>query len=104
MLGTALKTYEQASVFGPISIVIASAIGGIMVPVWAMPDMMRPISALSPLCWAQNAFVGLLIRGEPLSAVAGNLIRLLAFTLACILLAWIIDRRRNRGHGRTGLA
>ena len=37
LLGTVVRTYEQASMFGAISIVIASAVGGIMVPVWAMP-------------------------------------------------------------------
>jgi len=104
LLGTALRTYEQASVFGPISIVIASAVGGIMVPVWAMPDMLQRISVLSPLCWAQTAFIDLFVRGSDLAAVSGNLFRLLAFAAACILIAWGIDRRRNRAAGWKRLA
>jgi ABC-2 type transport system permease protein len=95
LLGTALRTYEQASVFGPISIVIASAIGGIMVPVWAMPDMLQHISAVSPLCWAQTAFIDLFVRGGDLGAVSGNLLRLLIFAFACILIAWGIEHRRK---------
>jgi ABC-2 type transport system permease protein len=95
LLGTAFRTYEQASMFGPISIVIASAIGGIMVPVWAMPDMMQYISVLSPLCWAQSAFIDLFVRGGDIGTVSGDFFRLLAFALACIFISWSIDRRRN---------
>ena len=89
------EVITQASVFGPISIVIASAVGGIMVPVWAMPDMLQRISVLSPLCWAQTAFIDLFVRGSDLAAVSGNLFRLLAFAVACILIAWGIEHRRK---------
>ena len=34
LLGTMARTYEQASTFGAVSVVIAAAIGGIMVPVY----------------------------------------------------------------------
>ena len=37
LLGTMARTYEQASAFGAVSVVIAAAIGGIMVPVFVMP-------------------------------------------------------------------
>jgi ABC-2 type transport system permease protein len=95
LLGTALRTYEQASMFGPISVVIASAIGGIMVPVWAMPDTMQNISRLSPLCWAQNAFIDLFVRGGDIRTISDNLMGLVAFALACILIAWGIEHRRK---------
>lgn len=93
LLGTALRTYEQASVFGPISIVIASAMGGIMVPVWAMPDRLQDISRFSPLGWAQDAFTDLFVRGGSLYTISDNLLYLFAFAVACLLIAWGVEHR-----------
>ncbi len=94
LLGTAVRTYEQASMFGPISIVIASALGGIMVPVWAMPRLLQKISVFSPLCWAQNAFLDIFVRGGDIRSVSGDITRLLIFAVACIAIAWRVHHRR----------
>ncbi|WP_457576251.1 ABC transporter permease, partial [Desulfomarina sp.] len=61
-LGTFCRTYEQVSMFGPVSIVIGAAFGGVMVPVYALPDFIRPLSILSPLYWGQAGFYDLLLR------------------------------------------
>ncbi len=84
LLGTVVNSYEQASMFGPISVVIAAAIGGIMVPVYAMPPLMQKLSTVSPLGWAQDAFLNLLVRDAGLSAVKADIFALLGFALACI--------------------
>jgi ABC-2 type transport system permease protein len=98
LLGTAIETYEQASMFGPISVVIAAALGGIMVPVYAMPPLMRQLSLLSPLGWAQQAFLDLFIRGGGLGAVDGSIYKLLAFAAACIAAAcFLFIRKRRQG-------
>ena len=84
--------------FGPISIVIASALGGIMVPVWAMPVVMQKISVFSPLAWAQNAFVDIFVRGGDFQSVSGNIVRLLIFAVTCIAIAWLVHQKRAK-HG-----
>ncbi|MGD9222983.1 MAG: ABC transporter permease [Desulfobacteraceae bacterium] len=94
LLGTAVQTYEQASMFGPISIVIAAALGGIMVPVYAMPTFMQKISVISPLAWAQNAFLDLFARGGTLQSVLPDISLLLIFAMACIATAWLLFSRR----------
>jgi ABC-2 type transport system permease protein len=96
LLGTLVKSYEQASMFGPISIVIAAALGGIMVPVYAMPVPMQKISIISPLAWAQNAFLELLVRGGDLRAVATPVVLLLLFATICVAMAWILFHRSTR--------
>ncbi len=87
LLGTVVNSYEQASMFGPISVVIAAAIGGIMVPVYAMPSLMQKLSLISPLGWAQNAFLNLLVRDAGIGSVKGDIFALLAFAMACIAIA-----------------
>ena len=99
MLGTIVRTYEQASMFGPISVVIAAAIGGIMVPVYAMPKMMQQFSVLSPLGWGLDAFLELFVRGGNLKSVMPEVIALIGFFLGTLLVSWIAFFRRIRISG-----
>jgi ABC-2 type transport system permease protein len=87
-LGMACTSYEQASTLGATTVVAAAAIGGVMVPVYAMPQVMQRISIISPLNWGLTAFQDLLLRGYSLSAVYDDLGRLLLFFVAATLLAW----------------
>jgi ABC-2 type transport system permease protein len=99
LLGTVVRTYEQASMFGPISVVVAAAIGGIMVPVYAMPPPMQTLSVFSPLAWGLNAFLELLVRGGNLGAVLPEVAALIGFFAASMAVAWAIFSRRIRaGH------
>jgi ABC-2 type transport system permease protein len=88
LLGTIINSYEQAAMFGPISIVVAAAIGGIMVPVYVMPEVMQSLSVISPLAWGQNAFQILFVRGGGLKAVLAEVAALWGFALACMGIAW----------------
>ena len=69
MLGQLAGSYEQALIIGPTTIVIASALGGIIVPVYLMPEPMQLISNLSPLAWALDAFYDILLRGKQIKDV-----------------------------------
>jgi ABC-2 type transport system permease protein len=88
LLGTIINSYEQAAMFGPISIVVAAAIGGIMVPVYVMPEVMQSLSVISPLAWGQNAFQILFVRGGGLKAVLAEVAALWGFALVCMGVAW----------------
>jgi ABC-2 type transport system permease protein len=93
LLGTTVRSFEQASMFGPISVVISAALGGIMVPVYAMPAFMQKLSQISPMGWAQKAFLDLLVRNEDLTSVLPDVLLLLLFGLACIGAAWFVFMR-----------
>jgi ABC-2 type transport system permease protein len=88
LLGTMARTYEQASTFGAVSVVIAAALGGIMVPVFAMPPMMQEISLFSPLSWGLNAFLDVFVRGGNLRSIFPDVALLLLFFLVTTILAW----------------
>jgi ABC-2 type transport system permease protein len=89
MLGALARTNEQAAILGPVTVVIAAALGGIMVPVFAMPEAMRFISRVSPLAWGHEAFMALLVREGALAAVWGQLLLLLMFFAATLMAALI---------------
>ncbi len=90
LLGTVCRSYEQASALGATTVVSAAALGGVMVPVYAMPQVMQKLSHISPFSWGMDAFLGLLLRGHPLSALYPDLTRLLLFAAAAVILAHIM--------------
>ncbi|PLX90319.1 MAG: ABC transporter permease [Desulfuromonas sp.] len=95
LVGTLAKSYEQASTFGAVSVVIAAAVGGVMVPVYVMPKVMRALSVVSPLGWGLDAFLDLFVRQGNLSTVWPQLTGLMLFALACLLVAILLFRQRR---------
>jgi ABC-2 type transport system permease protein len=83
--------------FGPISIVIAAALGGVMVPVYAMPTFMQTISVISPLAWGLNGTLDVFVRGGGVIDVLPEAASLGAFFAACVMLAWVWQRQRRSG-------
>lgn len=94
-IGVYAKTQEQANGFGAVSIVILAAIGGILVPSFAMPDSFRPMMAFSPLHWSLESFYGLFLEGGKLSDVWGNLLPLLGITLLLQFVAYLGLKKNN---------
>ncbi len=96
LLGTIGRTYEQIAVFGPVSIVIGAALGGIMVPIYALPDFMRPICLFSPLYWGQSGFYDLLLRGGGLRSILPEAAALLAFGFVTTMAAYLFSTDKKR--------
>ena len=82
-IGVFAETQEQANGFGAVSIVILAAIGGLMVPSFAMPESFRTIMKLSPLHWCLEAYYSLFLEGGKLKDTIVNIIPLLIITV-CI--------------------
>jgi len=96
LVGTLARSYDQASTFGAVSIVIAAAIGGVMVPVYVMPKVMRDLSVVSPLGWGLDAFLDVFVRQGSLATVWPHVAALGTFALCCLAVAtWVFQRRRN---------
>ncbi len=96
LLGTIARTYEQASMFGAVSVVIAAALGGIMVPVFVMPRIMQVISEFSPLAWGLNAFLNVFVRNGDVQSILPQTTRLLIFFVSTTVLAWFFMSQRGR--------
>lgn len=96
LLGTIARTYEQASMFGAVSIVIAAALGGVMVPVFVMPRVMQTISEFSPLAWGLNAFLSVFVRNGDVLSILPQTTRLLLFFVSTTVLAWFFMSQRGR--------
>lgn len=97
MIGTLARSYEQGSMFGAVSVVIAAAVGGIMIPVYVMPRFMQEFSGVSPLAWGLNAFQEVLVRGGDLGSAARDISYLLFFFVVTITTSWLALRRNRTG-------
>ena len=96
MVGTLSTTEHQAAIMGSLSILLLSALGGIWVPTYIMPELMRHISAFSPLNWALEGFYKLFLRGAPADAILPDVLKLLLFFAATMTVASITNRiKRN---------
>ncbi len=89
MIGTIAKTHQQAAAFGSVSIVILTALGGLWVPTYLMPNLMKEVASYSPLNWAYNGFLDLFLRGGGLINILPDIGRLLIFFMVTITIAAI---------------
>lgn len=89
LLGTILTAFEQAAVIGSILTVILAALGGVMIPTYAMPEAMRDLAVFSPLNWAQSAVLDVVVRGRGVFAALDRLGLLVLFSGLCLCLAFL---------------
>ncbi len=95
LVGTVFNTHQQSSTFGAVSVVILAALGGIWVPVYVMPEVIRVIAELSPLYWGLNAFQTLFLGGGDFSSIWANTSKLLIFFALTVGLAYFINKTKN---------
>jgi len=83
LVGTIASSQDQAALFGAVFVVLLAALGGVWIPTFVMPEIMKSISSISPLNWGLEAFYGVFLRGVSFSAIWIHLLKLLVFAAAC---------------------
>ncbi len=94
-IGVFAQTEEQANGFGAVSIVILAAVGGLMVPSFAMPGSFHLAMSLSPLHWCLEAYYGLFLEGGSLKDVWANILSLFLIIAALQGLSFWGLKRKN---------
>ncbi|MEP7145353.1 MAG: ABC transporter permease, partial [Ferruginibacter sp.] len=92
LVGTLASTEQQAAIMGSLSILLLSALGGVWVPTYIMPEIMRNISGISPLNWSLEGFYKLFLRGAGAAAILINAAKLMVFGIAALLIASVANR------------
>jgi ABC-2 type transport system permease protein len=95
LIGVFAQTQEQANGIGAVSIVMMAAIGGLLVPAFAMPQSFQPIIRLSPLHWCLESYYGLFLEGGKLEDILVNILPLLGITILIQLIALYGLKRKN---------
>ena len=84
LVGTIATSHDQASLFGAVFVIILAAIGGVWVPTFVMPEVMKQISVISPLNWGLEAFYGIFLRNFGFKEVFPEVAKLVMFFLVCL--------------------
>ncbi len=95
LVGTVFNTHQQSSTFGSVSVVILAALGGIWVPVYVMPEIIRIFAEFSPLYWGLNAFQSVFLGHGNIVDIWKHLIKLLLFFLFTLSIASFINKHKN---------
>ena len=95
LIGVFAQTQEQANGIGAVSIVLLAAIGGLLVPSFAMPESFQQVIKLSPLHWCLQAYYGLFLEGGTLKDNLLNILPLLGITIIIQLIALVGLKRKN---------
>jgi len=94
-IGVFAQTQEQANGIGAVSIVLMAAIGGLLIPSFAMPASFQHMIKLSPLHWCLEAYYGLFLEGGKLKDILLNILPLLGITVLFQLIALYGLKRKN---------
>jgi len=94
-VGVFARTQEQANGIGAVSVVLMAAIGGLMVPAFAMPASFQSIIKLSPVHLGLEAYYGLFLEAGTLKDILLNILPLLGITVFIQLIALYGLKQKN---------
>lgn len=95
LVGTVASTHDQASLFGAVFIIILAAIGGVWVPTFVMPDIMKTISVISPLNWGLESFYAVFIRNSTIREIWPEILKLWLFFLATLGISYLFQKYKR---------
>ncbi|MCH5599627.1 ABC transporter permease [Niabella ginsengisoli] len=95
MIGVFAKTQEQSNGIGAVVIVLFAAVGGLLVPAFAMPQSMQGVMRISPLHWCLEAFYGLFLEQGDLKDIFLILVPIIIMIFIFQLIAFIGMKRQR---------
>jgi ABC-2 type transport system permease protein len=95
LVATLVKTQAQANMVGPMLNILMAALGGIMIPTFVMPAAMQTMSRSSPMNWALEGLLDVLLRGGNLQGIQHEALMLLALAAVSVSLAYLVLRLKK---------
>lgn len=86
------RTQEQVSSLSMVLSITLSVLGGLMVPLYVMPDFLQRLSLAIPHAWALNGFLDVMVRGQGIVAEIPAIGALLGYALVF----WLVGLWRFR--------
>ncbi|MCF6297184.1 MAG: ABC transporter permease [Flavobacteriaceae bacterium] len=95
LLGTVSTTTEQSAPFGATSVVLLAAIGGVWIPIFAMPKFMQILAKISPMNWGLNGFYDVIIRNGSFIDILPEISLLGLFFIIMVIISIYYDKVKN---------
>jgi ABC-type multidrug transport system permease subunit len=93
-LAAIAKTRQQAHNLSTIVILVMSAVGGSMIPLFIMPPVLQKIALLSVNYWGIQGFYDLFWRSLPLEAILPKILVLMSIGFVMTLTSILLFRKR----------
>jgi ABC-2 type transport system permease protein len=97
LVGATSRNAEQAGSIGVFASLALAALGGCMIPIQFMPEVMQQVAHLTPHLWAVEGFAGLVPAGTTLMDVLPEVGVLLAYSVIVFAIATWRFRRAIAG-------
>lgn len=97
LIATLARSVEQATVASGALNIVFAALGGIMIPTFVMPPTLQALAQISPMAWALDGFLDVLVRGANLGDIVGSC----ALLLGSATILWLASAgilKRGSGH------
>jgi len=95
LIGTIASTQEQSAPFGATLVVILAAVGGIWIPVFAMPNIMQLFAKISPMHWGLHCFYDVIIRDNSFVEILPEILLMALFFVLMLTIAIYYDKAKN---------
>jgi ABC-2 type transport system permease protein len=82
LIASLARTESQVGGLSSVILFVAGILSGSFVPTFLFPESLKNIARFLPQFWANEAFLGLVFRGQTLADLWQNAVILLVFTLA----------------------
>ncbi len=82
LIAAVAKTEGQVGGLSSMGLFLAGFLAGSFIPLFLFPDVLDKLARIVPHYWANQAYYGLMFRGQTLADVWPNVAALLVFTLA----------------------
>ena len=99
LISVSVRSTEQATALGGAANIILAAVGGIMIPKFVMPEAMQLLANISPMSWALDGFLEVILFGGSFGDIAGYMAVLLLFAGFSFLLAVIKFKKLSGYYG-----
>lgn len=87
LVASLARTPEQSSTMAATGAILMGVLGGIMVPHFVMPAVMKKLAMVSPMYWAHQAYLDVFLRDAAFEQILPKLIVLTGFAVVCFYLA-----------------
>ncbi len=94
-IGVFAQTQEQANGIGAVSIVLLAALGGLLVPSFALPASFANLIKISPLHWALEGYYTVFLEGGRMKDIMLNLLPLWAITILLQFISFAGLKKKN---------
>ena len=95
LVGTWARSHAQASTLGSLMVVILGILGGVFIPVYIMPGIIKTLSMISPLRWGIDSFLDLFARNVGFDSIFLNIAKLFLFFVLSLVISLYHYSRRN---------